>query len=75
MEFERMRREFYRKKFNIYLAGNHDRLGEVKRLYQTSGHNVTQFGIPCDDIKMEQGEGCKYLDLFCRRKRVSWLGS
>ena len=56
MEFERMRREFYRKKFNIYLVGNHDRLGEVKRLYQTSGHNVTQFGIPCDDIKMEQGK-------------------
>jgi glycosyltransferase involved in cell wall biosynthesis len=56
MEFERMRREFYRKKFNIYLVGNHDHLGEVKRLYQTSSQNVTQFGIPCDDIKMERGK-------------------
>jgi glycosyltransferase involved in cell wall biosynthesis len=56
MEFEKMRREFFLKKFNIYLVGNHDHLGEVKRLYQTSGHNVTQFGIPCDDIKMEQGK-------------------
>jgi hypothetical protein len=30
MEFERARREFYRKKFNIYLVGNDERLGLVK---------------------------------------------
>jgi hypothetical protein len=56
MKFEKKRREFYRKKFNIYLVGNHDRLVEIKRIYQANGNTVRQFGIPCNDIRMEQGK-------------------
>jgi glycosyltransferase involved in cell wall biosynthesis len=56
MEFENLRQEFYRQKFKIYLIGNHDRLGEIKGLYGVSGHSVTQFRIPCENIEMEKGK-------------------
>ena len=54
MEFERMRRQFYREKFNICLVGNDDRLVEMKRLYQANGQTVKQSWIPCEDIKIGQ---------------------
>ena len=47
MEFEKMRREFYREKFNIYLLGNNDRLREMKGLLEANGNRVRQFRIPC----------------------------
>ncbi len=54
MEFERTRREFYRKKFNVYLVGNDERLTSVKSLLEANGNFVRQFPIPCGDLQMEK---------------------
>jgi len=56
MEFEKLRREFYRQKFKIYLIGNHDRLGEMRRPYEENGNSVSQFHIPCGNLDMEKGK-------------------
>jgi len=52
MEFERERREFYRKAFHVYLIGNHDRLLSVKRGYLAHGQKVESLGIPCESTTM-----------------------
>jgi glycosyltransferase involved in cell wall biosynthesis len=53
MEFERMRREFYRKKLNVYLIGNDDRLNEIKGCLETNGNVVRQFHIPTPETQMQ----------------------
>jgi glycosyltransferase involved in cell wall biosynthesis len=53
MEFERVRREFYRKKFNVYLIGNDDRLNEIKGFLEANENIVRQFHIPCSETQMQ----------------------
>jgi hypothetical protein len=54
MEFEKVRREFYRKKFNVYLIGNDDRLSKIKGILGGNGNYLRQFHIPCEAIQMEK---------------------
>ncbi len=46
MEFEKMRREFYRQKFNVYLIGNNERLKGIKGVFEANGNRVREFRIP-----------------------------
>ena len=56
MEFEKVRREFYREKFNIYLLGNNDRLKEMQGPLRANGNGVRPFRIPCGETRMEEGK-------------------
>jgi glycosyltransferase involved in cell wall biosynthesis len=56
MEFEKVRREFYREKFNIYLLGNNDRLKEIEGPLRANGNWVRPFRIPCGETRMERGK-------------------
>ena len=52
MEFERKRREFYRKAFHVYLLGNNERLSSIGRGYRENGQRVKTLSIPCENTAM-----------------------
>jgi len=46
MDFEKRRRNFFLKKFDIYLIGNNESLQPIKRYYEKNGNKVKQITIP-----------------------------
>jgi len=54
MEFEKMRREFYRKKFSIYLIGNNDKLREIREELEANGNHAREFRIPSGETRMDK---------------------
>ena len=56
MEFEKMRRAFYREKFKVYLIGNNERLKGIKEVFEANGNRVGEFRIPSGETLMEKGK-------------------
>ncbi|MGQ9778140.1 MAG: hypothetical protein ACUVQ9_13175, partial [Thermodesulfobacteriota bacterium] len=46
MNFEKKRRNYFIKKFDIYLIGNNESLHPIKRYYEKNGNRVRQITIP-----------------------------